>query len=59
MKRINRKKQIENIGALVSVLLLIWFLLSFLDTNIHSHLGDGYGQYHAWNMFYIVFNLMR
>lgn len=59
MKRINRKKQIENIGALVSILLLIWFLLSFLDTNIHSHLGDVYGQYHAWNMFYIVFKLMR
>lgn len=59
MKRINRKKQIENISALVLIFLIVWFLLSFLDTNIHSHLGDGYGQYHAWNMFYIVFKLMR
>lgn len=59
MKRINHKKQVENISTLVLIFLTVWFLLSFFDTNIHSHLGDGYGQYHAWNMFYIVFNLMR
>ena len=58
MKKINRKKQAENIASLVIVILLIWVLLSFIDTNIHNQLGAGYGQYHKWNAIILFFNLL-
>ena len=55
MKTINKRKQARNISififAAVFMFNLIWFIASFIDVNIHNHVGEGYGQYQIWNMF--------
>lgn len=38
---------------------LVWLFLSFIDVNMHNSIGEGYGQYHAWNAFILFFDLMK
>ena len=53
-KKIRTWKVLVNI---VIVLLVLWGLLSIIDTNIHnSPFSDSYKNYQSWNLFEILFN---
>lgn len=49
----------ERILGILGFLILFWVIASVIDTDTHNSIGAGYGQYHAWNVFNLIFNLMK
>lgn len=50
------KKAISNVLTIVSVLLLLWLAMSFIDVNIHNNpLSDNYQNFASWNIFELIF----
>lgn len=47
-----RKIRWDRVMFPFAFVLMIWFMASFFDTNAHN-LSDG--QFHAWNLFTILF----
>ena len=46
------KKVISNILTIVSVAMIVWLLLSFVDVNIHNNpVAENYQQFAQWNFF--------
>jgi uncharacterized membrane protein len=46
------KKVISNILTIVSVAMIVWLLLSFVDVNIHNNpAAENYQQFAQWNLF--------
>lgn len=50
---------IERVLGILGFLILFWVVASVIDTNMHNSIDAGYGQYHAWNVFTLIFNLMK
>lgn len=56
-KRNNKSKGnlAENIVCTIIVLLIVWFILSFIDVNMNNNAWDSH-NYSTWNIFAIIFN---
>ena len=50
---------IERLLGILGFLILFWIVASVIDINMHNSIGAGYGQYHAWNAFTLILNLMK
>lgn len=50
------KSKGEKIIMVLSVLFVIWFVVSFIDINMHNLNG---GDYSKFNLFTLLFNLFR
>lgn len=50
---------IEQVLGILGFLILLWIVASVIDTNMHNSVSAGYGQYRAWNVFTLIFNLMK
>lgn len=49
-----KKNKISFIFNAICILLIIWFLVSFIDVNLHNGIGDN-GTQNAWNIFNLLF----
>jgi hypothetical protein len=49
------KKLLVNAATLVSIALIAWFFISFMDVVIHNNVGVP--TYHDWNLFNIFWGL--
>ena len=55
-RRLNKKHCVDFVMTVICVLILAYFLASFIDTNLHNHpFTDSYGNYADWNIFNIIF----
>ena len=50
-----KKNKMSFIFDAVCTLLFVWFLVSFIDVNLHNVIGKDGGTQNAWNIFYILF----
>ena len=51
-----RKVKWSNIGLLISIIFILYIVLSFIDTNIHNDVcSKNFLQYSSWNLFNILF----
>lgn len=46
---------VENIIFIISIIMLVWFLLSFVDVNMNNNTWDEH-NYSSWNIFAILFS---
>lgn len=49
-------KLVEKISLIVLIVLSIWFFASYIDVLAHNDPFAGNYQYHAWNVFTLVFD---
>ena len=49
------KKILVNALTILSVLMIVWLILSFVDVNIHNNpANEHFGEYALWNLFKIL-----
>lgn len=55
-KHINWKNVFSTLITLACVLVLVWFVASFIDVNLHNnYFSKNYGDFASWNIFTILF----
>ena len=55
-RRLNKKHCFDFAMTVICILILAYFLASFIDTNLHNQpFTDSYGNYADWNIFNIIF----
>lgn len=54
-KKSRLSKLVENIIFIISIIMIVWFVLSFVDVNMNNNTWNEY-NYSSWNIFAILFN---
>ena len=53
------KKKLLNAATIISVVLIAWIVISFIDINLHNNpFESGYTNYLSWNFFLLVEKLI-
>lgn len=53
-------KNFEKFLGLISFILLVWILISFIDVNMHNDImSSNYGHFARWNLFEIIFKYIK